>query len=205
MPGTAPRRFGLGDALILIAGLAAALALSRVHRELYEGWSWSALWTLQPGESRKEHVVTLAMFLGGVAPGPAFVGSMTVLALRLRGPRPRVARLARQPGFLAGATVLLATAAGALLLAGYNLLIRPGPGQPPLSGPATLLLALLTMMPVPVGLAVMASWFTLALNRRWRPEPSWLDRAGRVFGWLWLLLALANAPTFFVILGLATG
>jgi hypothetical protein len=30
----------------------------------------------------------------------------------------------------------------------------------------------------------------LAFSRRWRPEPSWIDRLGRVLGLYWLLMLL---------------
>ncbi len=39
-----------------------------------------------------------------------------------------------------------------------------------------------------VGFGVVAVWGTMALARRWRPEPGWIDRAGRVIGWLWIAL-----------------
>jgi hypothetical protein len=29
---------------------------------------------------------------------------------------------------------------------------------------------------------VIVAWATLGLTGRWRPEPSWLDRAGRAIG-----------------------
>jgi hypothetical protein len=38
--------------------------------------------------------------------------------------------------------------------------------------------------------AVVASWVALALARRWRPEPSWVDRAGRALGAYWIALSL---------------
>jgi hypothetical protein len=37
-----------------------------------------------------------------------------------------------------------------------------------------------------VGIAVAAAWLTLALNGRWCPERSWIDRSGRVLGVLWI-------------------
>jgi hypothetical protein len=36
------------------------------------------------------------------------------------------------------------------------------------------------------GWAVAASWLTLIMNRRWRPERDWIDRAGRVVGIAWI-------------------
>ena len=39
-------------------------------------------------------------------------------------------------------------------------------------------------------LAVAGAWLALALSGRWRPEPDWLDRAGRVLGLLWIVSPL---------------
>jgi len=43
---------------------------------------------------------------------------------------------------------------------------------------------------VRIGFAVLGAWLALLLTRGWRPEPSWVDRAGRVLGWAWLSEAL---------------
>jgi hypothetical protein len=42
-------------------------------------------------------------------------------------------------------------------------------------------------VPVFVGLAVLASWMTLVLGRRWRPDPGWVDRLGRAVGVFWVV------------------
>lgn len=34
--------------------------------------------------------------------------------------------------------------------------------------------------------ATAASWLVLAVGGRWRPEPDWIDRAGRVIGITWI-------------------
>jgi hypothetical protein len=41
-----------------------------------------------------------------------------------------------------------------------------------------------------VGFAVLAWWIATALACRWRPEPSWIDRSGRVVGFLWIALLI---------------
>jgi hypothetical protein len=38
------------------------------------------------------------------------------------------------------------------------------------------------------GFAVAVAWATLALNRRWRNEPTWSDRLGRVVGLVWVVM-----------------
>lgn len=47
------------------------------------------------------------------------------------------------------------------------------------------------LMPHPMAVAVAGSWAALALGRRWRPEPGWLDRAGIGLGALWIASMLA--------------
>jgi hypothetical protein len=44
--------------------------------------------------------------------------------------------------------------------------------------------------------AVAGAWLILLLAGWWRPEPSWIDRLGRVLGlgWIVLSLSLAGAP-----------
>ena len=43
-----------------------------------------------------------------------------------------------------------------------------------------------------VGQAVIAPWLLLWLGGHWKPEPSWIDRLGRVLGWGWLAGVLMN-------------
>ena len=37
-----------------------------------------------------------------------------------------------------------------------------------------------------IGTAIAASWILLLVSGQWRPERSWIDRAGRVLGWFWI-------------------
>jgi hypothetical protein len=39
-----------------------------------------------------------------------------------------------------------------------------------------------------IGVAVASSWLLLLVSGRWRPEPSWIDRSGRVLGWIWIAI-----------------
>jgi predicted transporter len=41
-------------------------------------------------------------------------------------------------------------------------------------------------MPHPFAATVVATWSMMALDRRWRPEPSWIDRTGRLIGIYWI-------------------
>lgn len=44
-------------------------------------------------------------------------------------------------------------------------------------------------MPRHAGLVVAGAWLTLRMAGAWRPEPTWVDRAGRALGLFWILAA----------------
>jgi hypothetical protein len=43
-----------------------------------------------------------------------------------------------------------------------------------------------------IGFGVLIAWTTLALARCWQPEPSWIDRSGRVLGVVWIIAFVAD-------------
>jgi hypothetical protein len=49
------------------------------------------------------------------------------------------------------------------------------------------------------GLAILISWMTLFAGRRWRAEPSWIDRIGRAMGFYWVVAALALWAHFLLV------
>jgi hypothetical protein len=112
------------------------------------------------------------MIQGGVELLFCLMGPLTpaLLVARLRRPRPALRRMACQPGFVACAALCLAT----LLevdLSFLQLATIPAPASIALPGAA-----------------VVASWTLLASLRLWRPEASWVDRAGRIVGAYWLAM-----------------
>jgi hypothetical protein len=46
-------------------------------------------------------------------------------------------------------------------------------------------------------MAVLTSWMTLIVGRRWRAEPTWVDRLGRAVGVFWIV-AGAVVPGLFL-------
>jgi len=101
-----------------------------------------------------------------------------LIPIRLLGPRPRFRRLARQPGIIAALAAALA-----LTLAGIPFGLLFWLDESPYE--IFLLLAVATYP----GLAVLVAWMTLLVGRRWRAEPSWVDRLGRTLGVFWILAA----------------
>lgn len=196
----APRRpFSLLDTMILVAATAAGLG---VIRGLFGDSA------LRPVNHRVSTARVLAQILGRVVLATPCAGAWTValLAIRLRRPRPPLRRLARQPGMVATAaasvglaifgidSIVLAALSAALVVHDWSWRVF----LEQLSISADLIA---DGFPMP-GVAVAAAWLTLALGGRWRTEPSWIDRAGRLagVGWLasillpWLRFGVENLP-----------
>ena len=62
--------------------------------------------------------------------------------------------------------------------------------------PGALLELFTIAIPAPA-FAIIVAWTMLAVQRRWRNEPSWIDRAGRVLGVAWVLAGTAVAAILF--------
>ena len=155
--------------------------------EPISAFSWQAdLWTVE-AFSRVPAWMTL-----GLVPS-----TMALFVLRLRHPRPRRRRLMRQPGAVActvATNVFLITSLGitAAVAIRYLSVWR-------FSVWAMYFLPLYfhcaygIRLPTLMGAGVTCGWATLALGGRWHPEPSWIDRAGRLVGACWVVLFLADA------------
>ena len=189
------RRFHLIDAAILIAVVAISLATLRTAARL--GVFPSVRYAIAAGALRREPREVLGLFtlLQIFYPSLA-TGVMGLLWVRLRRPRPRPARLWRQPGFVG------LVAAG--IVVSVNFVDRVGVEARqhrgvwvgwPSEFQTTPDYLYRFLMPEgwdspQVGPAVASAWAVLALSGRWKAEASWIDRAGRVVGALWILVYL---------------
>jgi tRNA A-37 threonylcarbamoyl transferase component Bud32 len=138
------------------------------------------------------------------APIPAFllwvVGSLPcvvmwmlgLLALRSRRPWPNLREVATEPGMAAcGMAALGMTVAGLLT---FLVLTIPGNWH----GAPMLLLRLIPMTSYMSAVPVVATWGFLVASGRWRPEPTWIDRVGRVLGcWLISVVLLTSGGALF--------
>ena len=136
--------------------------------------------------------------------GSRWVISITMLALiplRLRHPRPSVSRLWRQPGWLACNAVALTLVITLVQYIPYAVLILQYPDEvrkaQSLNG---FLVSLSADLGEGAGVAIAASWATLALVGGWESEKVWIDRAGRVCG-----LLLVIDPIFGLLLSIVEG
>ena len=171
------RRVSIADVMLIVPAVAVATMLLRAY---------------MPGFSRQ------LSFIPTIAPDPYGLwrahywlhgpGSCVVvpwmaatIAIRLRRPRPRLIRF--QPGFVACVAVMVA------LLPGWAwyMTIRHRPGFQKSEG-FEQAWAVTTHW---TETAVLGAWLALILARKWRPEPSWIDRMGRVLGLYWIVQLLA--------------
>jgi hypothetical protein len=191
------RRWTLLDAMLLIAALAVAIAWTRalvpIIRE--RGDMDSPMWARMPWQSR------LIWWPPAATPG-LMMGSLFLVYLSARPPRPPWREITQRPGAVVGGAALAAFIVQlALVVLGKILgqvpgMVRPGPGSA--MDQEFLIWRLATDLSGIVGYVVMGAWLTLALGRRWAAESSWSDRAGRLLGACWLTLVVAQRVAIYI-------
>ena len=175
------RPFGLADGMIFIVALGLGLALARPAIILIADavrsdprWRFQ---TLAGGISLIRMLnIVLLNFLFFLL--PAF------LIVRLRQPRPPLRSLIYQPGFIACALPVVIVLAALPLVA-----LR-------LDGSARELISL--VLQVVLVVSAPLAWIFLIATRRCDPEPSWIDRLGRILG----ALGIICTPAHFVLIRL---
>ncbi len=198
MPQASPRPFSLFDAMVLVAAMAFGLGGLRVANsnlgELAEAFRESVTAIVHPEEGWSAWAWALYQIYGIAASFSipfACALTLAVLLLRFRRPRPGIRRLSRQPGLaacFAAAVPLIPSLVG---LVGTAIVGGPTPTVFPHGtewdrwiGYAFIL------VPAYTGAAVLGAWSLLLISRRWRAEPSWIDRLGRALGLYWIALIL---------------
>ena len=178
MSETRRRPFTLLDAAALIAAIAVALTWFR-----FVGWHnwvmWATVRDLSPDDwiYWKTHVLRAAR----MATPFAAVMAPTLLALRLRSPRPPLWRLARRSGTAACLAVSIALAIRAIGLASDTWQDYLGDFRW-----SNNFQSACGFLPHEEGLAVAVAWLVLGFAGGLRSEPSWLDRSGRALGGFFL-------------------
>jgi hypothetical protein len=195
------RRFRLLDAMILVAATALGCALvqwtSRVHGSAF---SWRSICEGSQGLlgqfPRKDWVTFAAEvaqlgIMTSVATMP-LVATLALLPIRVIGPRPSLRRLARQPGMMATCAVGVTIAFVGLFLVAA----APGAQTGVFTVPDKSAVVAMLFLPMFAGCALLVSWITLLVSRRWRAEPSWVDRLGRSTGVFWIVAGFAVTSLF---------
>jgi hypothetical protein len=180
------QRFTLLDAMVLVASFALGLGLMKgVTLQWFlipfdpigpmsarKGQPWDARewtsWATQTCQNRFNFLMPLLATL-----------TVTVMALRLRPPRPRLSRLLRQPGIagIAAATSVIAFWPPLLAILGIRGVLN-GPGYDGL---------ICSSIKISVAASVGSSWVMLLAGGRWRADPGWSDRLGRLLSVAWLV------------------
>ena len=192
------RRFLLSDAIVLVLATAVGLAVVRPYYATMKLLDWAP--PIPQAAPFNGWIKGLWGCLVLAAP-LVMAWTLAILALRFRRPRDRVESAGPAAGLVAG---LMAASVLAWRLMGFATMYARVIGRPTLniltvrsralSGtwggwpPDHLLFEtdhyLDTM--ATIGVAVASSWIVLLASGRWRPERSWIDRAGRVLGWFWI-------------------
>lgn len=175
-PKAPTRRLSVSDAIIGVAAACVWLALTRSYAQRS---SLVSIWFL--GHFGVVHILRNQ---GGFF---LVIASLTMLLIRLRGPRPTRRRLWRQPGLAASA----GATAGILVGVAGQLATRAA-SAPLTMGAATQFFDAARPFAAP---GVAGAWLALALTGRWRSERGAIDRLGRLVGLLWLLeFPIAEMP-----------
>lgn len=128
--------------------------------------------------------------------------TLALIPALLRRPRPPLTRLMRRPGAAACVALVVATTASLIIwgllwlpsLFGYQIVARS------LSSPIYPIAYRAYMFAlVAIGHSIAVAWSILAASRRWKAEPTWTDRLGRVFGTVWIVLLPLNHWSAFLI------
>jgi len=172
----------LAHAMLLIAATAfPCLVVHACFGQISPGELWAKVTTAPAGGWTARNVVhSLAEFQAMVgAPFlAAWSGALTLIVLFTPGTNRR--RVRGRPGvmscFLAAIIFILAGLALAVFA-----LVTTG-----LGGNEQVTELGLYGLPIIIGLAVASCWITMALLGQWRPEPTWVDRLGRVLGTAWI-------------------
>jgi hypothetical protein len=183
------RRFTLFDAMILVAATAVGLAIARrwtgiaeVKRRLF----------LSPEDGLLQALAPLTQRIVLSWPVVA-MWTLALVALRLRRPRPRGRRLFTPAGVVAclvAVVVMGLEFAHVVVIEAEDWLQFPQPRHTAARWYEFEFRTIHTTATTSIGFAVATAWVALALARRWRSERSWIDRAGRVVGCLWIVLLL---------------
>jgi hypothetical protein len=160
------RRFGIIDGMGIVAAAAVAFALARYHLGRIPIAE-------RPGMAFVHAARSVALPLSWMVAALSLVG---------RGPG---RRRPMPPGVAAGVGVIVATCISLSIWVHTVVTSMPGGGWAWAELPWEFIPQGI-IDPTPPAIAVGSVWAVLALDRRWRPEPAWLDQLGRILGAYWL-------------------
>lgn len=170
------RPFTIADGMILVVATASGLALARAGPTEWMNWAGTGWF----GKVRR--------LLHGQATLFAAMMSLGLIAVRLRRPRPRLIRVMRQPGMAASCAAAVALIVTAWAWTWFDVITSGGWSA------KESIARYSRIHGAKFGPAVAAAWLGLLIAGRWRPERSWIDRAGIALGLFWLVSLLFAWP-----------
>jgi hypothetical protein len=181
------RRLSLLDVMILIAATVIGA------QSLHVIWSLLNVSHLASPLDKRPFLGVLVRAPHAISAAAPLIAAWTVAlpALWICQPRPRFRRLGLQPGIAACTAATSALGISALYRIAEVAASAVSQGQPISFGDMgiwALICLDLIQKPSGVGIAVAAVWSWLILGRRWRPQPTWIDRLGRALGVYWLMM-----------------
>jgi hypothetical protein len=168
-----PRKFTLVDAMILIAATGAALVPIRYLLPFIANLD----------SAQKPTFVNIwfdAALVSATAKPLVIAWSTALCILRLRKPRPSIRRVFRQPGMAACTAIVVSflfESSKELIWFYHQVLVGIPEDFNSLSFDY-----LYRLHHNVSGGPILIAWTMLYLSRIWRPEGSWMDRAGRILG-----------------------
>jgi hypothetical protein len=188
-------RASLGDVMLLVALTGVGLATCRYAMDAWSGGGASVFRPFAPFENGVTSFAVVVSAAGFVAITLTLIGGWTLVLplIRLKTQRIGLRRLLRQPGF----TACLAAVFG--MLAGWGHLVLTIGISRLVDGRLRLPLFVwvrqyvLGDMLVEAGVWVAAVWTFQVLSGRWRAQPDWVDRVGRVLGVVWIVAGMVWA------------
>jgi hypothetical protein len=163
------RHFTLTDLMVLIAATCAGLVILRPYLATFANPNW---------QQASPHIRTIEATYGAWSSFAA-CWMIALLFLRYRRPHPRRGRLVRRPGHVACCVAAVALVEGFL----YQLAIFGF--SDPIRRPFSFQQFWITVSGH-IGPTVAGAWLLLALSGRWRADPGWIDRLGRLLGCCWI-------------------
>jgi hypothetical protein len=175
MSKTPRRKATLADAMLFIAGTGLAFCAWR-------GMMSMPIWNGMPDSLQRYYFQAL----GAVA----FLTplSLTLLAIALRQPRPRLRRVVSEPAVVVGLSVLFVLAINTALL--WAIMGMVGFSMATFTGGKVFYYC--RLLAEQSGMAVGATWFIQIISGRFRKPRGWMDLLGSVLGVCWILLAVSS-------------
>jgi hypothetical protein len=178
------RPFGLVDAMLCIAAIAAALSVNRMD------WRW--IMGLSRRFTGQDHYSDVAIAVGVILPHLT-AWTAALLVMRLLRPRPPLWRTMRRPGAMA----CLAASVAVIVISAYFtakttnariITLDLSVNQRWSEAGGRMIISRIqrpgAMMFIPwldrIGIAVAAAWLAQLGTGCWRPEPTRIDRLGRI-------------------------